>query len=56
VAHDLARPRPVPGGESAKPKVELKANPQFAMLGVGPRALATVRFRLSVKDGDDEMS
>jgi len=39
---------------SAKPKVELKANPQFAMLGVGPRAFATIRFRLSVKDGGDE--
>ena len=40
--------------EPAKPKVELKANPQFAMLGVGPRAFATIRFRLSVKDGGDE--
>jgi hypothetical protein len=39
---------------SAKPKVELKANPPFAMLGVGSRASATVRFRLSVKDGGDE--
>ena len=40
--------------ESAKPKVEFKANPQFAMLGIGPRASATVRFRLSIKDGGDE--
>jgi hypothetical protein len=40
--------------EPAKPKVELKVNPAFAMLGVGPRASATVRFRLSVKDGGDE--
>jgi hypothetical protein len=40
--------------EPAKPKIELKANPQFAMLGVGPRNFATVRFRLLVKDGGDE--
>ena len=40
--------------EPAKPKVELKATPAFAMLGVGPRSAATVRFRLSVKDGGDE--
>jgi len=40
--------------EPVKPKVELKVNPAFAMLGVGPRASATVRFRLSVKDGGDE--
>jgi hypothetical protein len=40
--------------EPAKPKVELKANPSFAMLGIGPRASATVRFRLTVKDGGDE--
>lgn len=38
----------------AKPKVELKASPPFAMLGVGPRSSATIRFRLSVKDGGDE--
>jgi hypothetical protein len=40
--------------EQTKPKVELKATPQFAALGIGPRAFATVRFRLSVKDGGDE--
>jgi len=39
---------------AAKPKVELKVNPQFAMLGIGPHATATVHFRLSVKDGGDE--
>jgi hypothetical protein len=39
---------------ATKPKVELKANPQFAMLSVGPSASATIRFRLSVKDGGDE--
>jgi hypothetical protein len=38
----------------ARPKVELKATPGFAMLGIGPRAFATIRFRLSVKDGGDE--
>ena len=38
----------------AKPKVELKPSPQMAMLGVGPRSAATVRFRLSVKDGGNE--
>lgn len=37
-----------------KPKVELKANPQLAVLGIGPRSAATVRFRLSVKDGGNE--
>lgn len=40
--------------EPAKPKVELKVNPQFAMLGIGPRAFATVHFRLSVKDAGVE--
>jgi len=40
--------------DSSKVKVELKATPQFAMLSVGPHATATVRFRLSVKDGGDE--
>jgi hypothetical protein len=39
---------------AAKPKVELKANPQSTILGIGPRAFAWIRFRLSVKDGGDE--
>ena len=39
---------------SAKPKVEIKVNPPFAMLGIGAHATAMVRFRLSVKDGGDE--
>ena len=38
----------------AKPKVELKPSPQMAVLGVGPRSAATVRFRLSVKDAGNE--
>jgi hypothetical protein len=37
-----------------KPKVELKPSPQIASLGIGPRASATVRFRLSVKDAGNE--
>ena len=37
-----------------KPKVELKPSPQMAMLGVGPRSSATVRFRLSIKDAGNE--
>jgi hypothetical protein len=40
--------------DQPKPKVELKATPALAMLGVGPRNFATVRFRLSIKDGGDE--
>jgi hypothetical protein len=39
---------------AAKPKVELKPNPPSTILGIGPRAFATIRFRLSVKDGGDE--
>lgn len=39
---------------ATKPKVELKASPQLAMLSLGPSASATIRFRLSVKDGGDE--
>lgn len=39
---------------AGKPQVELKATPQFALLGIGPRASATVRFRLSVKDAGNE--
>ena len=39
---------------ASKPKAELKASPQFAMLSVGPSASATIRFRLTVKDGGDE--
>jgi hypothetical protein len=43
------------GAEKAeKPKVELKASPQIANLGIGPRASATVRFRLSIKDAGNE--
>ncbi len=42
------------GPPAGKPKVELKPNPQMAMLSIGPRASATIRFRLSVKDGGDE--
>jgi hypothetical protein len=37
-----------------KPQVELKPSPQMAVLGVGPRSSATVRFRLSVKDAGNE--
>jgi hypothetical protein len=37
-----------------KPKVELKPSPQITSLGIGPRASATVRFRLSVKDAGNE--
>jgi len=39
---------------AGKPKVELKPTPQFALLGIGSRASATVRFRLSVKDAGNE--
>ena len=42
------------GKPATKPKVELKANPPFALLSVGPSASATIRFRLLVKDGGDE--
>jgi hypothetical protein len=37
-----------------KPKTELKANPPLATLGIGSRASATVRFRLSIKDAGNE--
>jgi hypothetical protein len=37
-----------------KPKVELKPSPAMAMLGVGPRSSATVRFRLAIKDAGNE--
>jgi len=37
-----------------KPKVELKANPRFATLGIGPRSAVTVMFRLSIKDAGNE--
>lgn len=42
------------GKPADKPQVELKPSPQMAFLSVGPRASATIRFRLSVKDGGDE--
>jgi hypothetical protein len=37
-----------------KPKVELKASPAIAQLGIGSRASATVRFRLFIKDAGNE--
>lgn len=37
-----------------RPQVDLKPSPQLAVLGIGPRASATVRFRLSVKDAGNE--
>ena len=37
-----------------KPKVEFKANPQIASLGIGPRSAVTVMFRLSIKDAGNE--
>jgi hypothetical protein len=42
------------GADKPKPKIELKASPRLAQLGMPPRASATVMFRLSVKDGGHE--